>query len=348
MNKRKHRLAVTALALLLLCGFLTGCSAQNITERQEQENSVEAQQAPAAVRIGSLKGPTSMGLLSLMEKAEAGETENRYEFRMAVGADELLPLMVKGELDIVLIPANVAAMLYHKTDGGVAVIDINTLGVLYMVTGDSSIQSVADLKGRTIYLTGKGTTPDYVLHYILAGNELSEDKYQLEYRSEASEIAAILAEKPEAVGLLPQPFAAAACAKNDKLSAVLEMDEEWNRLQGEGGSHLVTGVTIVRKEFLEEHEENVKSFLKEHKDSAEAINRNPEEGAKQAVAAGIVGNEETALAAIPECNITCLIGEEMKQALSGYLEVLYGMDPESVGGVLPGQDFYYMESVTEE
>ena len=132
------------------------------------------------VRVASLKGPTSLGLLFLMDKAEKGETSNAYEFQMATGADEILPLMVKGDLDIALIPANVASILYHKTQGGVEVIDINTLGVLYMVSGENDLADFTDLKGKTIYLTGKGTTPDYVLQYLLTANGMSVDDVTLE------------------------------------------------------------------------------------------------------------------------------------------------------------------------
>ena len=294
------------------------------------------------IRIGSLKGPTSMGLLFLMDEAEKGEAEGNYAFTMATQADELLPLMVKGEMDIALVPANVASVLYNKMEGQLAVIDINTLGVLYMVTGDSSIESVEDLKGRTIYLTGKGTTPDYVLHYIMSENGMTESDYTLEYKSEASEVAALLAEKPDAVGLLPQPFVTAACMQNEALHVVLDMNEEWTKLQGEGGSRMVTGVTVVRREFLEEHEAAVKNFLKEHEESAAAINEDAGTGASLAVAAGIVAKEPIAQKAIPACNITCIQGDEMKQALSGYLEVLFEQNPESVGGVLPGEDLYYI------
>ena len=294
------------------------------------------------MRIASLKGPTSMGLLFLMEEAQKGETKGSYEFTMAVQADELLPLMVKGDLDIALLPANVAAILYQKMEGQLAVIDINTLGVLYIVTGNSSVTSMEDLKGRTIYLTGKGTTPDYVLRYLLAGNGLSEDDCELEYKSEATEVAALLSQNPEAVGLLPQPFVTAACAQNESLSVVLDMNEEWTKLQGEGGSRMVTGVTVVRKAFLEEHEEAVKTFMTEHQESAQKINNDPETGAKLAVGAGIIAKEPIAHKAIPACNITYIDGEAMRQALSGYLAVLLAQNPVAVGGELPAEDFYYV------
>ena len=321
------RVLATGASLILAGALLTGCGAT---------------QEKTTVRIGGLKGPTTLGLLSLQEKTTNGEAKEDYEFSMMTAADEILPLMIKGELDIALLPANVASVLYNKTNGGISVIDINTLGVLYMVSGDSSIDEITDLKDKTIYLTGKGTTPDYVLHYILTENGFTESDYTLEYKSEATEVAAVLAENPDAIGLLPQPFVTAACAQNEALSVVLDMNEQWAVVQGEGGSRLVTGVTVVRNEFLEENEKAVKNFLAEHEESTKNINEDVEHAASLAVEAGIIAKEPIAKKAIPNCNITYIDGEEMKQALSGYLNVLFEQDASSVGGALPADDFYYI------
>lgn len=290
-----------------------------------------------AVRVGALKGPTSMGLLNLMK--DAADT---YEFTMVTAADELLPKVISGDLDIALIPANVAAILYQKMQGGISVIDINTLGVLYIVSGSEEIDEIADLAGQTVYLTGKGTTPDYALQYLLEKNGLSQDEVTLEYKSEAAEVAAVLAQNPEAIGLLPQPFVTVACAQNEALEIQIDLTEEWDKVQPEeGASRLVTGVTVVRNGFLEEHPEAVDDFLEGHAASAGAINEDPEAGAELAVEAGIIEKAPIAQKAIPFCNITCITGEEMKDALSGYLKVLYDQNPESVGGALPEEEFYF-------
>ncbi len=319
-------------------------------ETAETEEAAEPEEAQADdaeayeavdVRVGSLKGPTSMGLVYLMDQADKGEAANNYEFTMAAAADELLPSMISGDLDIVLVPANVASVLYNKTEGGVSVIDINTLGVLYMVSGDSTVQSMEDLKGRTVYLTGKGTTPDYVLQYLLKENGVDAD-VTLEYKSEATEVAAVLAQTPDAIGVLPQPFVTAACAQNESLSVVMDLTKEWANVQGEGGSSLVTGVTVVRNDFLTEHPEAVDKFLEEHAASTDYANEHVEEAAELVAAAGIIEKAPVAVKAMPQCNITYIDGEEMKTALSGYLAVLFEQDPSSVGGALPADDFYYI------
>ena len=330
IKKVMRKVTAVALSFAMMGALLTGCGSGKAEEK-------------ITVKVGALKGATTLGLLPLEDKAANGEAGENYEFSMMTAADELLPMMIKGELDIALLPSNVASVLYQKTNGGVTVIDINTLGVLYMVSGDSSVTGVEDLAGKTIYLTGKGTTPDYVLHYILSGNGMDADSdCTLEYKSEATEVAALLAENPDAIGLLPQPFVTAACAQNDALSVILDMNAEWEKLQGEDGSRLVTGVTVVRNEFLQEHENAVATFMEEHQASAQSMNSDVENGAKLAVASEIIAKEPIALKAIPKCNITYIDGADMKQALSGYLEVLYEQNPESIGGAMPGDDFYYV------
>lgn len=297
----------------------------------------------AAARVGSLKGPTSMGLVSLIEKNENLESRLIYEFNMVTAADELVAAISGGTVDIALIPANVASVLYNKTGGGIRVLDINTLGVLYIVESGDSVKSIADLKGKMVYLTGKGTTPDYVLSYLLKENGLTTDDVTLEYKSEATEVAAVLAEDENAIGLLPQPFVTVACAQNEKLHIALDLTGEWDKVQGESGSQLVTGVTVVRKEFMEENPEIVATFMAEYKDSVAYTKENPEDAAALIEKQGIVAKAAIAQKALPYCNITYIEGDEMKQALSGYLQVLYDQDPKSVGGALPGDDFYVTE-----
>ncbi|MCR5419989.1 MAG: ABC transporter substrate-binding protein [Lachnospiraceae bacterium] len=314
--KKFSKIIIAVMAIML---FLTGCNTKEDTKTN--------------VRIGALKGPTSIGLVKLLHD----NGNNNYSFTMETGADVLLSSIASGDLDIALIPANVASVLYNKTNGAISVIDINTLGVLYIVSTDPSIKEIKDLKGQTIYTTGAGSTPEYVLSYLLAENNLS-GSVNIEFLSEATEVAARLSSDPGAIGLLPQPFVTAALMQNNKLSVNINLSEEWDKLNN--GSKLVTGVTVVRKEFLDSHPQEVETFLKDHEVSVKFVNSNPEEAAQYTVDAGIIEKAPIAEKAIPYCNIVCIKGEEMKSALSGYLKVLYEQDPASIGKSLPGEDFY--------
>ena len=235
-----------------------------------------------------------------------------------------------------------ASIIFNKTNHGVNVLNINTLGVLYVVSSDDSIKSIADLKGKTVYLTGKGTTPDYALQYLLKANGMTTDDVTLEYKSEPTEVAALLKEKPDAIGLLPQPFVTVAMAQNDTLKMVLDLTREWEAVSGEDGGSLVTGVTICRGELFEEHSDAVKTFMEEQKTSAAFANENVAETAKLVAAAGIIEKAPVAEKAIPYCSITYIDGSDMKNMLYGYLSALYEMDPTTVGGELPAKDFFYM------
>ena len=307
----------------------------------ETETTTEATtevKSDVTVRVGSLKGPTSIGLVNLMKKSDEGLASGKYTFKIAAQADEITGALVKGDLDIALIPANAASILYNKTEGKVTVIDINTLGVLYCVTGDESIVSVDDLAGHTVISMGQGTTPEYVLRYLLETAGVKD--CDITFVSEATEAAALLAEKPESIAILPQPFVTVATKKNDKLKVAFSLTEEWNRLSGINS--FVTGVTVVRTDFLKENEDAVKLFMQEHKDSAAAATADLDTTAEKVAELGIVEKPEIAKLAIPECNITYVDGADMKAAIADYLTVLYNMAPESVGGKLPGDDFYFV------
>lgn len=280
-----------------------------------------------------------MGLVSLMDQTKNGEARQNYEFTMAAAADEINAAFLKGDLDIVLIPANVASVLYHKTEGQIAVVDINTLGVLYLLESKETVSSVADLAGRTVYLPGKGTTPDYALQYLLEQNGIEIGEVDLQYKSEAAEVISALSEEPDALGLLPQPAATTACMQQKDLRIALDLTEEWDKVTMD--SSLVTGVTAVRREFLEQNESAVQAFVKDHMESAQFANENVEEAAELVAALEIVPKATVAAQAIPYCNITCLTGKDLRTALSGYLDVLAGQNPEAVGGKVPSDDFYY-------
>lgn len=293
------------------------------------------------VRVGSLKGPTTMGLVNMMADGEEGALPFAAQFTMGTTPDEITAKLVNGDLDIALVPANLASVLYNKTKGGVEVLNVNTLGVLYGVTGDASVKSLADLAGKTVYMTGQGATPEYAFNYILEQNGL-KDQVKIEFKSEATEIAALLKEDPTRIAVLPQPFATVCQMQNEQVKEFMNLTEEWAKCPDSGNSQLLTGVTIVRKEFANAHKEDglLKAFVEAQKTSTEAANSELEQTAELVAKYGIIEKAPVAKAALPKCGIVCLEGDEMKNALSGYLQVLFDADAKSVGGTLPADDFY--------
>lgn len=306
---------------------------------QDTDNENEAVEY-VGINIASMKGPTTMGMVKLMDNSESGASEGIYNVTVYGTADEIVPLIVSGEADIANVPCNLASVLYKKTGGKIAVIDINTLGVLYVVETGETVSSVEDLKGKTIYSTGKGTTPEYVLNHILKQNGIDPERdVTVEFKSEATEVAAMLEGADNAIAVLPQPYVTVAMTKNDRIRIALDLTEEWEKTEG---SSLVTGVTVVQKAFLEAHPETVEKFLEEYAASAEYVNAD-NEGAAALVGKYDIVAEGVAKKALPYCNIVSLTGEDMKTSIEKYLEVLYNGDPASVGGQLPDEDFYYVK-----
>ncbi|MDD7733793.1 MAG: PhnD/SsuA/transferrin family substrate-binding protein, partial [Firmicutes bacterium] len=281
-----------------------------------------------------------MGLVKLMNDADRGETlSNNYTFTMAASADEITPQFIQGNIDIACVPANLASVLYNKTEGNVQVLAINTYGILYIVENGDTVNSVADLKGKTIYASGKGATPEYALRYVLSQNGIDPDKdVTIEWKSEHAECVSAIASSEGAVALLPQPFVTTAQMKNGSIRTALDLTEEWEKLGVD--SSMVTGVAVIRKDVADANPGAVKNFLEEYKSSVDWVNANA------ADAAALIENYDIVKAAvaekaIPACHIVCTTGKDMKSELSGYLSVLAEQNPAAVGGKLPDDDFYF-------
>lgn len=345
MKRRPFLPAIVVLSLSIACLLLAaGCSSPSASSPEASPASAAAtapeaeasaaEAAADALRIGSLKGPTSVGLASMMEHEQG-------QFTVAASADEIAPKLLQGELDVALVPANLAATLYQKTDGAIRVIDVNTLGVLYAVTA-ADVASVEDLRGRTVYLTGKATVPEYTMLALLEASGVPASEVDLQFRSEAAEVAALVAQDHEAVGILPQPYATSATMKDSSLKSAIDLTTAWEEAtNGQRGS-LVTGVTIAKASTIDEKRDAIEEFLKRHALSAEIAQTDPSAIADEVASLGIIDNEQVAEAAIPFCNVVCIAGEEMKGILSGYLDTLFAQDPASVGGAVPEDDFYYL------
>ena len=354
---RKRSLLV---ALMISALALTACSAKS-TEPAKENTTTEATATIAPtlepdkeatptvepvikkdLRIAALKGPTAIGMVKVMEDAAAGATANNYNFTIAGAADEISVGLVKGDFDIAAVPCNLAAVLYNKTEGKIKVAGINTLGVLYIVQTGDSVKTVKDLKGKTIYSTGLGTTPQYTLNYLLAANGIDPEKdITIEYKTEATEVAAMLSEADDAIAMLPQPYVTTVMMNNDKVKVALDVAKEWEAISKDGSS-VVTGVVVVRTEFLENNKEAFDAFLTEYTASAAFVNEKVDE-ASALVEKFDIFKAGVMKKAMPYCNITMLRGEDMKTKVNGYLTALYNQNPKAVGGALPSDEFYYLQ-----
>lgn len=296
--------------------------------------------AEGPVRIAGLKGPTTMGLVNLLDMEQQGTAALDYDLQLYGTADEIVPGLIKGELDMAAISANLAAALYQKTKGGIQVMAVNTLGVLYVVEKGDTVHSMADLAGRTILSTGKGTTPEYLLRYLLEKNGLDPDKdVKIQYCSEATEVTAqMAAAQKDAIAVLPQPYVTAAGMKDPSLRVALDLTAEWDKVSD---SQLVTGVTVVRTQYAQEHPDVVEAFLQEYAQSVRTANTDLDRTAALCEQQGVVAKAAIAKKALPACNIVCRTGDEMQKDVSAYLSVLCAADPAAVGGKLPDEGFYW-------
>ena len=334
----KHIKSIVSLLLALTLALsLTACGSQANTEPEQPDDTPTT----AEVNLYVLSGPTGIGAMNLWAAADAGETENTYHITMSGANDEVVAAISKGEADIAAVATNMAAALYNKTEGGVTVLAVNTLGVLSLLGNGQEAASIADLAGKTIYAPGQGANPEYILRYVLTGNGLDPDKdVTIQFVGEGSELLTVWQTDPEAIIMAPQPVATSILMQNENAVTIFNMTDEWDKVSG-GDSTLMMGCVIVRNEFLQENPGAVALFLQEYAASIEKAQSDVEGTAALCEQYGLIPKAALAKAAIPSCGLTFVTGAEMKSALSGYLQVMFDADPKSVGGAMPGDDFYY-------
>ncbi|MGI6528482.1 MAG: ABC transporter substrate-binding protein [Clostridia bacterium] len=309
--------------VIVLAMLMTAC-----TKADKQDKTT--------LNVAALKGPTGMGMIKLIDDADKGNTKNEYKITLAGSPDEITGKIVSGEIQIAALPINLAANLYNKTNGKVQLLALNTLGVLYVLEKGEEINSVSDLEGKKIFATGQGATPEYILDYILKENNVNAD---VEFKTEHSELAALALSGNADIVMLPEPFVTNVLSKEAGFRVALDLTEEFERVSD--GTVLSMGCIVVNKEFAEKNKQAVKDFLDEYKASTEFVNNNISEASDLIAKYGILASKELAEKAIPNCNIVFIEGGEMEQKIKGFYELLNEYNANSIGGKLPGEDFYY-------
>ena len=290
------------------------------------------------IRVSVLNGTTGFGAAQLIDAANKDEAALNYDFKIETDASVINAGIINNEIDIAALPTNAASVLYNKTEGGVKVIALNTLGVLYVVENGNTINSLADLAGKTVYCPAQN--PEFIFRAVCQLGGVENVTVDTTYAQPAALMSAVATSTEGMIAVLPEPVLSVAMSKNADLRVALDLTNEWS--QNKGTASLVQGCIVVRTAFLEEHPAEVAKFLEEYKASIEFLNANVAEAANMVVDLGIyAGAAAVAEMAIPKCNIVYMDGEDMQAALSAFLEVMYDVAPASVGGALPDADFYY-------
>lgn len=315
--------------------FYGGCAKQDKTNKKVSSKE-EIHSNTKKIKIGTLKGPTGIGMVKIME-----DNKDDYEFSLFNSPDQIVPKIINGELDVAAVPSNLAAVLYNKTKGKIKVGAVNTLGVLYVVENGNTIKNIKDLKGKTIYSSGKGATPEFIFNYILKKNGLDLDKdVKIEYKMQHADLAAAVSAKKVSIALLPEPFVTSAKLKNKELNIPINLTEEWDKVSNKE-SKLAMGTVVFSKDFADNKKDKVEKFLERYNESVNFVNKEPKEAGKMVEKQGIMPKAIIAEKAIPKCNIVCIQGKEAKEYLQGFYKVLLKSNPKSIGGKLPDEEFYY-------
>lgn len=324
---KKFTSVVMALLMVLSMLSMVGCGKQ-----AEGTN----------IRVGLMNGPTGIGAAYLMEESEKGNTQNTYEFIQASAATDLVGQFTNGDLDIVALPSNLAANLYAKTSGNVQLLAINTLGVLYILENGNTVNSIADLAGKTIYSAGQGAIPEYTLNHLLRSNGLEPgEDVDVQYMT-SEEVVALMGTTEGAICMLPVPYMTSVMMKNADTRIAVDVNDAWTEVEGDS-SVITTGCVVVKKAFAEENPDAISLFLDEYEESINYAKENVSDAAALVAKFGITASEEVAAAAIPDCNLTFISGADMQSSIEGYYEILFEADPTSVGGAMPDEGIYYQE-----
>ena len=329
MKKNLIRIATFSLSLLLIIPLvLSSCS--------KPDSELE-------INIYALSGTTALGMAKMMENAQNNADDMNYNITLYSDANIVTNAIVSGECDIAALPTNVAAKLYKKSEGKIQLLALNTLGVLYVLDTTNSIKSLSDLKGKTVYLPGSGSNPEYITAALLNGAGLTVGKdVFLDTESfgnpDALQAAIIAGKAPIAV--MPEPKVSVVTTKNTNAKVAIDLTEEWEKLYGE--NTLVQGCLVVNKAFAEEHKAEIKKFLRDYDESVEYVASASDEAIATVVGQKILPSEPIAKKALPNCNICCITKNDMKEAISVFYEKLYELTPASIAAI-PDDGFYYVK-----
>lgn len=327
-NGKFKKIVVLALVMLMASAMLAGCGGGD-SDVPETVSEI--------VNVAALNGPTGMGMVQLMDMTD------KYAVETYQSPTDVTAKLIKGEVDVAALPSNMAAVLYNKTEGQVVAVSPIALGVLHILGNNVDVTDASQLKGQTVVASGQGGTPEYVLQKVVeaAGLKLYED-VQVEWLANHAEVNTKLLSQEGTIAMIPEPFVSTALAAGkDGVAEVFDMNTLWKDATGQ---ELPMGVLVARKAFVEEKGDDLKVLLNDLQSSVDFVNGSPEEAAQLIVEKGFIGKAEIAEAAIPNCHIVLYAGDKASEGveiLKTFNQTLFEMNPQAVGGKLPGDDLYY-------
>ena len=346
---KRSKILALGLALALTAGLLAGCTggsgsqspaptpSQTVTPTPTPSETAPAEKQ--TVNLAVLKGPSGVGAAKLLADSDAGETANDYAYSILADNTEIVAGLSSGSLDIAAVASNVAANLYNKTNGGIQIAAVSGLGVLYILENGNTVQSMADLKGQTLYATGQGANPEYVLNYLLTENGVDPAEVDIQWKT-ADEVSALMVSGEARLCMMPVPAATAIQMSNPDVREALDLSAEWDGLNN--GSHLTMTCIAVRTAFAQEHPEAVENFLADYAASVEYVKGDPTAASELVAQYGITPKAKIAELAIPKCSLVCITGKvDMADTIQGYFEVLSAANPDALGGSIPDDGFYF-------
>lgn len=323
------------MTLMLVGLILSGCAGNNDSEAQNKDGAEGSQPTAlsAEIKVAALAGPTGIGMAYLMDQ------QGKYQVDVYQSPEEAVGKILSGDVDVAAVPSNLGAVLNNKTKGGITMLAVNTGGVLYLLENGSDVKSINDLKGKTILASGKGGAPEYILDRLLSDAGLDPAKdVTIQWMANHADVSSTMMTQKGSVALLPEPFVTVTESKSADITTALDLNKLW---KDKYNQELPMGALIARADFVKDRGDDLKIFLKDYEDSVKKVNKDPAAAAKIVSEKGIISDEKTAEAAIPKCNIIFLPGDQAKAALQPFYDVLFKMDPASLGGAMPGDDFYY-------
>lgn len=344
--KKLKRLSAFICAAVIIAGLVSCSSNGADTSSASAASSAVSDIPKSKVNLAVLKGPTGIGMINLLDASDNGKALNNYEYTISSTTDEITAKLIQGVYDIATVPTNIAASLYNATDGKIKILALNTLGVLYLLENGKEINSVDDLKGKTIYASGQAEMPEYVLNYILESNGINPEKdVNIKYVAQQSELETLASSGKATLCVLPEPDVTTVLTQSKELRVALNLTDEWEKAAKKNkkeGSVLSMGCVVVRSEFADNNKDAVDAFLKEYEESINKVNSDIDAAAALCEKYEIVTKSEIAKNVIPRCNIVFISGEKMKEQIGNFYDVLYNANKKSVGGALPNEAFYYI------